>query len=275
MKKTALLAVALATCLGYAPAQAAEVVSSNIVGYNKVTLSPGLNMLGSQFVLVGTQADQDMNEMAQVTGQNGYDANYNPTTTIRVWNGGGYVRYGWSGNLLEDSPDLADEMGVTDHSLDNKWLDDRYEVTDETVSIGSGFWLSAGNAGTVMFSGEVPSTNSVVSVNVAPGLNMLSYPWPVAADMQKIQISGQKGYDANYNPTTTIRVWNGGGYVRYGWSGNLLEDSPDLADEMGVTDHSLDNKWLNDKYEVETQPIAIGTGFWISAEKAGTVTFSY
>ena len=106
-----------------APAWGAEVVSSNIVGYEKVTLSAGLNLIGSQFVVVGG-GTATMNELTTaMDGQSGYDDDsYDPTTELRIWTGSGYAQYGWSGDLLADSPALADEMGVTDHSLDNQWL---------------------------------------------------------------------------------------------------------------------------------------------------------
>ena len=250
-------------------------MSSNIVGYEKVTLTAGLNLIGSQFVVIGGKT-ATMNELTAVMeGQSGYDDDsYDPTTELRVWTGSGYAQYGWTGDLLTDSPALADEMGVTDHSFDNKWLNGSYEVSEEDLDAGMGFWIKAKTGGTVTFAGEVP-TNDTVTVNLVPGLNLVSYPWPMAADMQKIQVNGQTGYDDDsYDPTTELRVWTGSGYAQYGWSGNLLQESPALADEMGVEDHSLDNKWLNGSYEVETKPIGYGTGFWIKAPNAGTVTFS-
>jgi hypothetical protein len=272
MKKTLTL---LAILAAIGPAWGAEVVSSNIVGYEKVTLTAGLNLIGSQFVLVGGDT-ATMNELTtSMEGQSGYDDDsYDPTTELRIWTGSGYAQYGWTGDLLTDSPALAEEMGVDDHSFDNQWLNGDYEIAEDEMDVGKGFWIKAKTAGTVVMSGEVPNSDTI-TVSLSPGLNLVSYPWPMAADMQKIQVSGQTGYDDDsYDPTTELRVWTGSGYAQYGWSGNLLEESPSLADEMGVTDHSLDNKWLNGDYEVESKTIDYGKGFWIKAPNSGSVTFS-
>ena len=272
MKKTLTL---LAILAAIGPAWGAEVVSSNIVGYTKVSLEAGLNLIGSQFLLVGGQTP-NINELTtSLDGQSGYDdSTYSPTTELRVWTGNGYDTYGWTGDLLKDSPELAGEMGVTDDSIDNQWLDMDYAVTEDPLANGQGFWIKAGSAGSVTLAGEVPSGDSI-TINLVAGLNLVAYPWPMNVDLAKIQVTGQKGYDNDsYNPTTEIRVWAGNGYDTYGWTGSLLTDSPDLASEMGVTDDSLDNKWLNMDYEVPDEPINLGTGFWIKAQNAGTVTFS-
>lgn len=217
-----------------------------------------------------------MNEMtSEATGISGYDdESYEPTTELRVWTGGGYDTFGWSGNLLEDSPNMADEMGVTDHSMDNKWLNDGYEVSDLELGKATGYWIKAGSTGTVTFSGEVP-TDDTITVEISAGLNLVSFPWPMAAGMEKISVTGQSSYDDDsYEPTTELRIWTGGGYDTFGWTGNLLDDCPNMADEMGITDHSMDNKWLTDSYEVSEVELAMGQGFWIKASAAGTVVFS-
>lgn len=263
-----------AHAIARAPAWGAEVVSSNIVGYNKVTLSAGLNLLASQFVLVGGEQPTINDAVVVMSGQSGYDdESFDPTTELRVWTGGGYDTFGWTGNLLTDSPNMASEMGVNDDSLNNKWLTDSYEEAEEPLNTSLGYWLKAGSAGTVTFSGEVPSSDTV-TVQVSAGLNLVSYPWPMDVDLKNIQMNGQSGYDdESFDPTTELRVWTGGGYDTYGWTGNLLVDSPNMASEMGVSDNSLDNLWLNDAYEVPDEPLPIGKGFWIKAEKAGSVTF--
>ena len=96
MKKTALLAVALATCLGYVPAQAAEVVSSNIVGYSKLTLkgNDGYTMIANPFVEVGTGdliGIADMFADDTTNAKSGTSAS--AADNIKVWNGEGYETY--------------------------------------------------------------------------------------------------------------------------------------------------------------------------------------
>ena len=95
-----------------------------------------------------------MNELTTaLAGQTGFDdESYEPTTELRLWNGRGYDKYGWSGNLLTESPNFASDLGVDDNSLDNKWLDDDYAAATDTLDVGAGFWIKAPNAGTVTFS---------------------------------------------------------------------------------------------------------------------------
>ena len=73
------------------------------------------------------------------------------------------------------------------------------------------------------------------------------------------------GFDEDGNYDSEMRVWNGKGYTTYGWSGtsgtDVLENS------------SLDNKWLNLDLELEETELPIGHAVWITAEKAGTITF--
>ena len=244
------------------------------MGYVKINLQSGLNLVGSQFVKVGGDT-AGMNGLADLAGLGGYDdSEWLPTTELRTWTGMGYVTYGWSGNLRTDSPTMAAEMGVEDDSLDNVWLDEEYGLSEDSLSIGTGFWIKAANAGSVTLVGEVPS-DATVTVGISQGLNLLSYPWPKEASFAKISVSGQAGYDdTEWLPTTELRVWTGAGYVTYGWTGSLLTDSPSMAAEMGIDDSSLDNTWLDEDYGVAEDTIPAGVGFWIKAGAAGSVVFS-
>ena len=259
MKKTAILAVALATCLGYAPAQAAEVVSSNIVGYEKVSLQKGFNMVGVQFVKVGGE-DLDLMTVGVLDDQMaGYDEDGVYATEMRMWTGNGYTTYGWSGTSGTD----VDE----DPTLDNKWLDRDNEEIDEIASPSTGFWIVAEKAGTMTISGEVPATDTV-SVQLTAGFNMVANPYPgeVAITSFGTLDSSFAGYDEDGVYATEMRVWTGNGYTTYGWSGTSGTD----VDE----DPTLDNKWLDRDNEEVTVTIPFGTAVWIYAEKAGTLTFS-
>ena len=143
MKKTALLAVALATCLGYVPAQAAEVVSSNIVGYNKITLTEGYNLVGAQFVQVGGDNRDLSTSFVLDETFAGYDSKYKFKTRLQVWNGIGYDTYGWAG----DSGTEVDD----DPSLDYTWTDLGAEAVDDKIPIGAAVWIIAEKAGTITF----------------------------------------------------------------------------------------------------------------------------
>lgn len=280
MKKTLTL---LAILAAIGPAWGADVVSSNIVGYNKVTLNEGLNLLSAQFVPVGADGSLSLEDITSLTGEASFDEDFAAQTTLRFFTGSGYEYYGWSGNLTTENPDLAealaDEQELDDASvLNNKWLDSSYEIASDPVDIGSGFWLYAKTAsGVFTVSGEVPGDDPVTA-NLVAGLNLVSYPWPMACDLSKITVSGQPSYDEDFSPQTTIRVFTGSGYEYYGWSGNLTAENPDLAEalaeEQELADASvLNNKWLDSSYEIVKTPIEIGKGFWIYAANAGKVTY--
>ena len=71
-----------------APAWGAEVVSSNIVGYEKVSLVSGFNMVGVQFVDVGTQAAKSLSSATQLDStMSGFDEDGNYASKIKVCTG--------------------------------------------------------------------------------------------------------------------------------------------------------------------------------------------
>ena len=244
-----------------APAWGAEVVSSNIVGYDKITINEGFNMIGAQFLKVGG-SDLDLSTVGTLDSQMpGFDSDGNYDTELRVWNGRGYEYYGWSGtsgtDVLEDS------------TLDNKWLNgDLEEPEDETVSASGGFWIKAGTSGTITISGEVPSASSI-EVPLIAGFNLVANPFPADVKLSEFgqMDSSYPGFDSDGNFAAELRTWNGRGYEYYGWSGtsgtDVLEDS------------SLDNKWLNgDLEEEDDTKVLLGHAVWIKTEAAGKITFT-
>ena len=140
MKRTLTL---LAILAAIGPAWGAEVVSSNIVGYNKVELSGGFTIIGSQFNLVGadTKDVQDFidpsNDLPGLDAENSYAAQ----TELQVWTGTGYRTYGWD---PDGDPDVA--------GSDHKWVDEDLAVADVDILIGKGFWIKTPVAGKVTIS---------------------------------------------------------------------------------------------------------------------------
>jgi len=127
------------------PAWGADVVSSNIVGYEKISLSEGFNMIGVQFNTVGG-GTLDLATVGQLAAtMPGFDEDGNYDTTMRVWNGNGYDTYGWSGT---SGTDYAE-----DPTLDNKWLDfSTMETVSTPIPYGTAVWIKAGTAGSITFS---------------------------------------------------------------------------------------------------------------------------
>ena len=133
------------------PAWAAEVVSSNIVGYQKINLNSGYNMLGVQFNEVGGSSKT----LADVFTGNLPDMEYDETADALVWNakilqwnGGGYNTYYWVGNKGEEI--------FEDSSYDNVWVADELgeNIASGTIGIGDGFfvWLNSADNATISFS---------------------------------------------------------------------------------------------------------------------------
>ena len=244
-----------------APAQAADVVSSNIVGYEKVSLSKGLNMVGVQFQAVGGDSLVMSSVGTLDNTMAGFDDDEMFATTLLVWTGNGYKTYGWSGTSGTDV--------YEDSSYDKQWLDSMTREPSETpTDKGLGCWIKAGKAGTFTISGEVP-TDETAEATLSSGLNMLAYPWPGEIEISKCGIldGSFAGFDEDEMFATTLLVWTGNGYKTYGWSGTSGTDV--------YEDSSYDNQWLDSiTMEPATAKISYGQGMWIKAANGGKITFT-
>ena len=247
MKK--LIAIALAAML--APAWGAEVVSSNIVGYQKLDLRNGFTIVGSQFLNVGADTKDIQELVASDTDMVGLDANLNFQTELRVWSGTGYDIYGWDS---EGDPEVA--------GSDHKWVNGDLQVMAFDIPVGEAVWIKSPAAASITLSGEVPE-GTTQSQEIKVGFNLIANPFPVATSVQDIQLSDEiPGLDENLNFQTELRVWSGTGYDIYGWDS---EGDPEVA--------GSDHKWVNGDLQVVDVTIPMGQGFWIKSTTAGTVTF--
>ena len=242
-----------------APAWAADVVSSNIVGYQKITLAEGFNAVGLQFVNVGGGLKDLTDSFIMDSSYKGYNADYDFFTRMQVWNGNGYDFYGWAGTSGTDVDD--------DPDLDNTWTDMAAEAVDGVdFKPFSGVWIRAEKAGTVLVSGEVVTTN--ITVALEEGFNLICNPFPAAIPVSTFGVldSSFKGYNADYDFFSRMQVWNGNGYDFYGWAGTSGTDVDD--------DPDLDNTWTDMAAEATDAVIPAGGAVWIRAEKAGTISFT-
>ena len=242
-----------------APARAADVVSSNIVGYEKINLAAGSTLVGVQFSEVGGEALSLAKVGTLPASDAGITEDGDFVTTLKCWTGNGYVTYGWSGTA---GTDLLDNP-----ELDNQWLDADLAPADEDADTSTGFWVKAPKASTLTISGEV-STDASIAVSLSAGANIVANPYPVAtkiSDFGKLDASFA-GITEDGDFVTTLKYWTGNGYVTYGWSGTA---GTDLLDNP-----ALDNKWLDADLATVDEEIPCGTAVWIKAEKAGTLTFT-
>ena len=234
-------------------------MSSNIVGYEKVTLAPGYNMIGVQFNQVGGEALPLATVGILDSSMAGFDEDGNYATELMVWDGRGYGMFGWSGSSGTDVLD--------DDTFDNQWLDDQLEKTDEEMIRSSAAWVKAGSAGTITISGEVP-TEASIDVSIAVGYNMVANPYPGTKSVATFGIldATVPGFDEDGNYAVEMLVWDGRGYASYGWAGSSGTDVLD--------DPTYDNQWLDDQLEKTDATIDFGHGVWIKSTAAGTLTFS-
>ena len=238
----------------------AEVESSHVVGYTKLNLAAGYNMIGVPFKAVATDgATKSITEIGKLDSSfAGYDDEYDFATQMEVWNGTGYDFYGWAGTSGTDVDG--------DATLDNTWTDMVAEPVDEELQVGNGFWVKAANAGTITLLGEVVKTN--VTVSIAAGYNIVANPYPCDVNITNFGRLDDSfaGYDDEYDFTTQMEVWNGTGYAFYGWAGSSGTDVDN--------DPTLDYTWTDMVAEPVDGVIPAGSSVWIKAAHSGTITFT-
>ena len=224
MNKKTLAALALVAALGASPAWAAEVVSVNTVGYQKVELQPGFNFVAPQFIAVGggTISIQDIH--LDVADE---DVSYVDNIQILDEGGATIASYSWWPK--------ADTVS----GLKSGWVDgDTGDLADVMLDNGVSVLIEANDYSTVTIAGEV-STNDASVTSVA-GFNWVGNPTPVAINIQDIQIDVA---DADVSYVDNIQILDAGGatIASYSWwpkgdtvsglkSGWVDGDTSDLAD---------------------------------------------
>ena len=117
------------------------------MGYEKINLVAGYNMVGAQFKIVGADTlERGISTIGTLDdSMAGYDDEWTYATEMRVWDPATeiYTIYGWAGT----SPETVDDMP----ELNNTWLDFNTEETDDVIPIGASVWIKAEKAGTITF----------------------------------------------------------------------------------------------------------------------------
>ena len=229
-----------------APAWGAEVVSSNIVGYNKVTLTTGYNMLSPMFTYVGggDKAIVDLFEEKEgfVGSDTASDADY-----FSIWYGGGYAY------TYFYSTDAGDE------NVDAKWAsgEDSFTETTDDLPPNTGFWFyNRAGQKTVTLAGEVPTND--VTVSVSAGYTMLANPFSAPLPVKSIvAVSGSFVGSDTASDADYISVWRNGGYdATYFYS----------TDAEGA--------WASgdDSFTETEDTIGPGEGFWFYSRNTSQIT---
>ncbi len=208
------------------PAWAAEVVSSNTVGYQKITLTAGnYTLVSPTFEPVGggeKRIKEIFAEDSFVAADNAGDADY-----IDLWEGGGYSR------TYFFSSDAGDA-----------WSDaqDGFDETDDTIPAGLGFWLysQAASDKTVTLAGQVP-TNSIVVDIEGDNYTLLGNPFAAPLPIKSI-VAAEGAFTSadNAGDADFIDLWEDGGYSRtYFFSSDAGDAWSDAQDGFDETDDTI------------------------------------
>ena len=243
-------------------------MSSNTVGYEKIQLVAGYNMVGVQFTEVGGSVKPLSTFGAFDASVAGYDDDYKFSTKMLVWDttDSSYTTYGWSGT---SGTDIDGEP-----EYDNEWLTlGADHMSDSlTAPAGAGVWINAAAASTYTISGEVP-TNATTKIRLPAGFNIIANPYPgtvKVADFCDLDAS-VAGYDDDYKFSTKMLVWDttDSSYTTYGWSGT---SGTDIDGEP-----EYDNEWLTlgADHAGADKTISFGTAVWLNLATPAEVTFTF
>ena len=267
MKKTF---IALALAASVAPAWAAEVVSSNIVGYSKLDLANGFTMVGVPFQQVGTENTVSVQDIkaSGLTGFN-WDTFESGGDTLLIWDPTQQMyptEFIYTGDTeTEAMTGMGIPAGV--------WFDmATFAPADLDVENGSAVWIvSEGANGVVTLSGEVPT--NAVPVQLVTGFNMVANPYPKATDVNDIfTVSGLTGFnwDTFESGGDTLLIWDPAQQMyptEFIYTGDTqTEAMAGMGIPAGV--------WFDmATFAPAVQEIPVGGAFWIVTANGGTLTF--
>ncbi len=238
-----------------APARAADVVSSNIVGYQRLDIpANGYALLANPFVEVGTGSTVPVgyaiNDMFTDDTENSTAGN-SPVQgdQIQVWDATtqGYSNYFFSSRA------------------GNKWAtvaNPRAAATD-SFEFGDGYWYlnRAADAYTLTVSGEVSTKE--VEVALAPGYTLVCNPFPADLPLNDENIDwGTAGATAGNSPVQgdQIQLWDieTQGYSNFFFSSRA------------------GNKWATvaNPRVAATDVIPAGQGFWYLNRSQSTISIT-
>ena len=230
---------------GFAPAWGAEVVSSNIVGYQKLTIpADGYALLANPFVEVGTGSTDPV----------GYPIN-------------GMFADDVDNSTAGNSLGLADQLQVWDSARQgydtyffsarttpaNQWAGSNARIaTTDSFEFGAGYWYlnRSAEAFSLTVSGEVSTKE--VEVTLVPGYTLVCNPFPVDLPLNSDSIDWAAAGATAGNSlglADQIQIWDieRQGYTTYFFSARTTPA----------------NQWAGSNARVATEDsIPAGQGFW-------------
>ena len=261
MKK--LMFAAAAMVAGFAMA---DVVSSDVVGYNNVgLLDGGYKMVGATFTTVGTSAVKltdlkvtGYEDNEYYLGEMGFTASFQ----LRSSNGMPYATYVWS----DESSDMETWDG-------GKWInaltsEDVTKENDVILQPGDGLWFAApelqgSTAFTLVSSGTVLKGDQGVELS-AGGYRGICNLMPASVKLSEVEVQGYEDNEyylgeMGFTMSMQSLLPNGMPAVTYVWA----DESSDMETWDG-------GKWINaltseDITSENDVTIAAGEGFWATA----------
>ena len=214
-----------------APAWGAEVVSSNIVGYNKVDVTANsFDILGSQFTNIG-ETDIDIQDL--ITD------GLSESDNILFFNGTGYDSFTFFEVTFDED---WNELGAG-------WQDDASGFRAvKTIAPGEAFWIKPVATKKMTFSGEVSAENTYTFVG-GNANKLVAIPVPQKVDLQDVTFE-------NIAESDSIQIYNGNGYDSYTYFDVTFDED---WNELGAG-------WQDDSTGARsTKEVDLGKGFWIKA----------
>lgn len=221
-----------------APAHAADVVSSNIVGYHKLGLASGLSILGTQFVEVGGKPISIQDAITDGADQG---------DEILFFDGTTYETYPYDLVTFDEN---WDEAGPG-------WVDNETGTqATRTLTPGEGFWYRNGSQKDITVAGEVPATKSV-TVTCGGKLQLVSISMPISIKLQDIKFDGVVATDE-------VMFFNGTTYDTFPYDDVTFDEN---WEEAGPG-------WVDNETGTQaTKVVDLHEGFWLRSASA-TVTVS-
>ena len=235
-------------------------VSSNVVGYKKVTLQPGLNLIGTGFTQIGG-TDWQLKDLFQGT-------DVSNATAGEAADSGDLIQV-FDPSVQGYANQYYFYYAGDGEEYDYKWYKrgDDDEPTEATINGINGFWYNfrGSQSMTLTTAGEV-STNDVV-VTIQPGLNLITYPFPADFDFTSLDwlaagaTTGEAADSGDliqvFNPS--VQGYANQYYFYYGGDGE-----------------EYDNKWY--KRGADDDPtsdvIPAGSGFWYNHRGSNSFTIT-
>jgi hypothetical protein len=239
------------------------VVSSNVVGYEKINLVKGYTQIGIQFQTVGAADGTIPLNSLSFSGLTGYDWDaFTMGDTLTIWDAESQAyatTYAWSGEGSEDYDVPA-----------NVWFDDsELAEADVDLPVGSSVFIKSASATPpqAVAAGEVLS-DATSSISLSKGFTQFANPYPTAIKINDIAFTGLIGYDWDaFTMGDTLTIWDAESQAyatTYAWSGEGSEDYDVPA-----------NVWFDDSELAEADvTIPVGGTVFIKSASGGTATFT-